>query len=281
MAPPSEKNPRKRTWDHEKDLYDFLLHKIRDPNTQKQKLNDLLHKFYINDPKADSDLIKFTDGPSSIIQSQLLHLQDQNSDYEENLIEYEEKQYRFLLNHMKCHGKSHVLENVKDGVCIKYGDGDESSCAKKKGKLGVKKSKSGKRRNVQTNRATSWKDGRGRKMKGAIKLSAAKKRGINNKKSDVASKAHKNAGKRKKRGRPRKILEKNEEENVSAVNESVKKEIQDYGGDDFLQKKVDGGDDDVIHIIPVESSVICNLKSVNFIYLFFFLIFNIFSRKTI
>lgn len=259
MVPPSVKNPRKRTWDHEKDLYDFLLNKIRDPNTQKEKLNDLLHKFYINDPKADSDLIKFTDGPSSIIQSHLLHLQEQNSDSnnnddEENLTEYEEERNRFLLNHLKRDGKSYVLEIVEDDVYVKFGD--ESSCSKKKGKLGVKKSKRGKR----LSRVTSRKGGRGWKMKGAIKLSAAKKRGINNKKSDVASKAHKSAGKRK-RGRPSKILEKNDvnEEGVSAVksayiDESVKKEIQDDGGYGFLQKKDDGGDDDVIHIITVESS---------------------------
>lgn len=246
MAPPSEKNPRKRTWDHEKDLYDFLLHKIRDPNTQKKKLYDLLlHKFYINDPKADSDLIKITDGPSSIIQSQLLHLQEQNNDSNSN--EEENERHRFLLKHMKRHGKSNVLEIVEDDVYVKYG-GDESSCAtKKKDKLG------GKRRNVQTNRVVSKKGGRGRKLKGATKLSgsAARKRGINNKKSDVASKGNKNAGKRK-RGRPIKIPEKNdvnEEEGVSAVkatfvDESVKKEIQDDDGDDG---------DDVIDIINVES----------------------------
>lgn len=261
MVPPSV-NPRKRTWDHEKDLYDFLLNKIRDPNTQKEKLNDLLHKFYINDPKADSDLIKFTDGPSNIIQSHLLHLQEQNSDSnnnddEENLTEYEEERNRFLLNHLKRDGKSYVLEIVEDDVYVKFGD--ESSCSKKKGKLGVKNSKRGKR----LSRVTSRKGGRGRKMKGAIKLSAAKKRWINNKKSDVASKARRNALKRK-RGRPKKNPEKNDvnvngEEGCSAVkaafvDESVKKEIQDDDGDG----------DDVIEIINVESSVICNLKFVNF-----------------
>jgi len=261
MAPPSEKNPRKRAWDHEKDLYDFLLDKIKisDPNTQKKMLNDLLHKCYINDPKADSDLINFTDGPSTIIQSHLLHLQDQNSDSnnneeKENLIEYEDEHHRFLMNHIKPHGKSYVLEIVEDDVYIKYGD--ESSRAKKKGKLGVKKSNGGKSRNVQTNCVVSKKGGRAN-----------------------------NAGKRK-RGCPSKILEKNdvnEEENVSAVksafiDESVKKEIQD-DGDDFLdripsfQKKDDGdddgdGDDDVIHIITVESSVKYAILNLSILYFF-------------
>ncbi|GAU19528.1 hypothetical protein TSUD_303410 [Trifolium subterraneum] len=186
--------------------------------------------------------MQFTDGSSNIIKSQLLHLQDQNTDNnnnnntaKENNIENEDEQQNgFLLQHMRPHGNSHILEIVEDGVFVRYEE--ESSCENHKGKLSVKKSKGKKSSSVK-----------GKKLKGAAKNSA--------KSSDVSSKGHKKSYKGKQRGRKKKIdVHVNEEEGVDLAVKAacieevrVKEEIIDYAYD---------ADDDDFKIMPVESPVI-------------------------
>ncbi|GAU19527.1 hypothetical protein TSUD_303420 [Trifolium subterraneum] len=231
---------RKRTWDREDDLYIHLQDNINN-NNNINFFKNLLDKFVVNNPKADSELMQFTDGSSNIIKSQLLHLQDQNTDNnnnnntaKENNIENEDEQQNgFLLQHMRPHGNSHILEIVEDGVFVRYEE--ESSCENHKGKLSVKKSKGKKSSSVK-----------GKKLKGAAKNSA--------KSSDVSSKGHKKSYKGKQRGRKKKIdVHVNEEEGVDLAVKAacieevrVKEEIIDYAYD---------ADDDDFKIMPVESPV--------------------------
>jgi hypothetical protein len=239
---------RKRTWDREDDLYIHLQEPINVNNNNINFFKNLLDKFIVNNPKADSELLQFTDGSSTIIKSHLFHLQDQNRDDNNNTENEDEQQNGFLLQHMKPHGKSHVLEIVEDDIFVRYED--ESSCENHKGKLSVKKSKGKKSPSVK-----------GKKLK--------------DKSSDVSSKAHKKSGKGKKSGRKKKIdvnVDVNEEGVDSAVKAAcieevrVKKENLDYAYD----VDVDAADGD-FEIMPVETPVVCNLK---FMSLFFFLIFN-------
>jgi hypothetical protein len=243
------KKHRKRTWDREDDLYIHLQDNINVNNNNINFFKNLLDKFVVNNPKADSELLQFTDGSSNIIKSQLLHLKDQNRDKNNNNTaeennntenEDEQQQNGFLLQHMKPHGKSHVLEIPEDDVFVRYED--ESSCENHKGKLSVKKSKGKKSPSVK-----------GKKLK------------------------DKKSGKGKKRGRKKKIdvnVDVNEEGVDSAVKAAcieevrVKKENLDYAYD--VDVDVDAADGD-FEIMPVETPVVCNLK---FMSLFFFLIFN-------
>jgi hypothetical protein len=245
------KKHRKRTWDREDDLYIHLQDNINVNNNNINFFKNLLDKFVVNNPKADSELLQFTDGSSNIIKSQLLHLKDQNRDKNNNNTaeennntenEDEQQQNGFLLQHMKPHGKSHVLEIPEDDVFVRYED--ESSCENHKGKLSVKKSKGKKYPSVK-----------GKKLK------------------------DKKSGKGKKRGRKKKIdvnVDVNEEGVDSAVKAAcieevrVKKENLDYAYD---VDAADDGDGD-FEIMPVETPVVCNLK---FMSLLFFLIFNNFS----
>ncbi|XP_045824170.1 general transcriptional corepressor trfA-like [Trifolium pratense] len=211
---------RKRTWDREDDLYIHLQDNINNNNINF--FNNLLDKFIVNNPKADSELMQFTDGSSNIIQSQILHLQDQNRDNnnnnnntaEENNTENEvEPQNGFLLQNMRPHGKSHVLEIVKDGVFVTYEE--ESSCENHKGKLSVKKSKGKKSPSVKGKKLKGKKRERKRKIDVHVPVN------VNEKGVDSAVKA-------------------------ACIEEvTVKKEIQDNAYDD--------DDDDDFKIMPVES----------------------------
>ncbi|KAK2445121.1 hypothetical protein QL285_016090 [Trifolium repens] len=222
----------KRTWDREDDLYIHLQDNINVNNNNINFFKNLLDKFVVNNPKADSELLQFTDGSSNIIKSQLLHLKDQNRDKNNNNTaeennntenEDEQQQNGFLLQHMKPHGKSHVLEIPEDDVFVRYED--ESSCENHKGKLSVKKSKGKKCPSVK-----------GKKLK------------------------DKKSGKGKKRGRKKKIdMNVNEEGVDSAMKAAcieevrVKKEHLDYAYD------VDAADGDV-EIMPVETPVDDNVN---------------------
>ncbi|CAI8598947.1 unnamed protein product [Vicia faba] len=155
-----KKNKLRKCWDREDDLHDYLKYK----NTQNKNQNkfnyfkNLLHKFVIKHPKPDPELVQFTEGSASIVQSHILGLQDQNRDNnaEENLTEdeEEEEQNGFLSNYFKPHGKSYVLDIVEDGVLVKYEDEVRTrkrKCAVKRpaAKNGGKSKRGRRRKNVK------------------------------------------------------------------------------------------------------------------------------------
>nr|XP_027190325.1 uncharacterized protein LOC101507098 isoform X2 [Cicer arietinum] len=156
----SDNKPRNRTWDREHDLYIYLQNNNTVLKTQTNDFmfnhfNTLLQKFVVRNPKADSELMQFTDGSSSILQSLLLHLQNQNRENtaEENVTEDEEEHNRYLLNHLKPCGKSYLLEIIEDGVFVKYEDesSDSKKCSSKGKKLKGAKVFAAKKRGVKIN----------------------------------------------------------------------------------------------------------------------------------
>lgn len=159
-----KKTKLRKSWDPEDDLYDYLKYK----NTQNKNqskfnyFNNLLHKFVIKHPKPDPELVQFTQGSTSILQSHILRLQDQNRDnnVEENLTEDDEEQNGFLLDYFKPHAKSYVLDIVEDGVLVKYED--EVSVRKRKVAVKLPAAKNG------------GKSKRGRKRKNGVGGSAVK-----------------------------------------------------------------------------------------------------------
>ncbi|XP_058781322.1 uncharacterized protein LOC131655480 [Vicia villosa] len=134
------RNKPRKCWDREDDLHDYLKYKnTQNKNQNKFKyFNNLLHKFVIKHPKPDPELIQFTEGSASIVQSHVLRLQEQNRDNnaEENLTEDEVEQNGFLLDYFKPHGQSYVLDIVEDGVLVKY----EDEIRTRKRKCAVKRS---------------------------------------------------------------------------------------------------------------------------------------------
>ncbi|RDY00723.1 hypothetical protein CR513_16061, partial [Mucuna pruriens] len=127
-----KKLPRNRTWDCEYDIYSHLQKKNRVLRSGTEKFNyfnTLLQHFVVKDPKGDPELVQFMDGFYSIVQSQMLHLQELNIENtaEENNTDNDDDddvtvdpQHKYFLDHLRPHGISYVLDIPEDGVFEKY-----------------------------------------------------------------------------------------------------------------------------------------------------------------
>ncbi|XP_027360970.1 uncharacterized protein LOC113869049 [Abrus precatorius] len=198
--------PRNRTWDSEYDIDSHLQKKNRE--------------IVIKDPKGEPEMVQFMDGLYSIVESQVLHVEDQNTKNiaEETTTEDDDViidlEYKYFFGHLKPHGKSYVLDIPEDSVFVKYesesstpestsicatytanyvSNEEVNVCLDTDMQQGTKAKRSAvKSTNVISNHVASYSQKhRGMNPKGA-KLSAAKNGNI--KSSDVTSKVQKHAG---------------------------------------------------------------------------------------
>lgn len=249
MVLTSEDTPRKTTWDREHDLYIHLRKKNRVFQTEIDKFNyfnTLLQAFLLKDPKADSELLQFTDSSSSILHSYVLHLQNQITEVDsQSDTVIVDPQYEYFRKHLKPHGKSYVLDIVEDsGVFVKYEN--ESSCTKYKSKLRVRKSKGAKLAAVKRRRGVDGK---------FVASKAPKQRRKKRKMHDVPVNVNRKAVSAAKVARCAQTEgqnigrgEKGETSDTPfGIETTVKEEIEDYN------------DDDHAHDIrrPTDSPVVC------------------------